>query len=307
MTRRHLRYAGISERTLRIYKREVAYFFNYLELHDVSLPRSFARLDAEVAEYINHLYQEDEAISRAGWLLSGLKRLYPRVRRELAISQQWYNNWCRSHTPHRATPLTWQITQAFIGLCLEQRWFRLALLLLTGFIFFLRLGEILALEFEDFAIHRGESTVLIRIAASKTSPLAQQSLVHEDATLASLVSHILRLLPSAGRVWLFSATYFRTCFKAFNDFFNLGPYNFVPYSIRRGGATYFYILFGSLDRVVTRGRWKDVNTARIYLDDARATFIRMQLPLPTQTLLSRFRRSLLLWIDRSARDHESGL
>lgn len=307
MTRRHLRFAGISERTLRIYKREVAFFFHYFDLHGVSLPRSFAKLDAEVAEYINHLYQEDEAISRAGWLLSGLKRLYPRVRRELAISQQWYNNWCRSHTPHRAMPLTWPIVPAFVGLCLDQKWYHLALLLLTGFIFFLRLGEILALETADFAVDLSEGTVLIRIAASKTSPLAQQSLVHHDATLASLTSSLLQLLPPAGRVWPFTATYFRTCFKALTSFFDLGPFNFVPYSIRRGGATYFYIRLGSLDQVVTRGRWKDIATARIYLDDARATLVRMSLPTSTRALLTRFRRPLCQWIHRCASGHEIGL
>lgn len=132
MSKPHLKHAGISERTLRIYKREVSFFFKYLTLHGIPSPSCFAKLDAEVAEYINHLYQEDEPLTKAGWLLSGLKRLYPRVRRELAISQQWYNNWCRSHTPHRAPPLTWPIVKAMVGLCLTQQWPRLGLLLLVG-------------------------------------------------------------------------------------------------------------------------------------------------------------------------------
>lgn len=76
----HLRYAGISQRTLKIYKREVSLFFAELERCQIPLPRSFARLDTTVAEYINMLFQEGEAITRAGWLLSGLKRLYPRAR-----------------------------------------------------------------------------------------------------------------------------------------------------------------------------------------------------------------------------------
>ena len=31
-------------------------------------------LDEELAEYINHLYQEGDSVSVAGWTISGLKR-----------------------------------------------------------------------------------------------------------------------------------------------------------------------------------------------------------------------------------------
>ena len=39
------------------------------------------------------LFQEGEAISRAGWLLSGMRRFYPRVRKELCLAQHWYTIW----------------------------------------------------------------------------------------------------------------------------------------------------------------------------------------------------------------------
>eukprot|EP00438_Fugacium_kawagutii_P009611 Skav215637 [mRNA] locus=scaffold736:68674:73286:+ [translate_table: standard] len=307
MPKPHLKYAGISERTLKVYQREVGYFFAYLRIHQVSLPGSFARLDSEVAEYVNHLYQEDEPLTKAGWLLSGLKRLYPRLKRELPISQQYYTNWSRSHTPRRAPPLTWAIVQSMVGLCIQQQWPRLGLLLLVGFLFFLRLGEILALEVTDFLVDLHESTVVIRIAASKTSPLAQQSLAHQDSTLCQFVQYFLHRLPPAGRVWPLSTSYFRTCFTSICNFFSIADIAFVPYSLRRGGATYFYLLYNSLDFVVVRGRWKDVATARIYLDDARASLITMRLSSHSQSLLLRFRLPFFQLASRFARVHEIGV
>ena len=63
----------------------------------------------------------------------------------------------------------------------------------------------------------------------------------------------------------------------------LAPADYLPYCLRRGGATAFYQRFG-LGRTVVQGRWKDQTTARIYVDDARATLIQLLLPAPVAPL-----------------------
>ena len=63
----------------------------------------------------------------------------------------------------------------------------------------------------------------------------------------------------------------------------LAPADYLPYCLRRGGATAFYQRFG-LGRTVVQGRWKDQTTARIYVDDARATLIQLLLPAPVTAL-----------------------
>ena len=161
---RHLRHLGIKPRTLQLYRSEVLQFFEHLKLHRLSLPTDFQELDRLLAEYINHLFQEGESISRAGWLLSGFKRLYPRVRRELCIASQWYMNWTRSHTPERATPITWRILRADVALCFQQNWFHLGTVLLLGFTFMLRTNEFLLLRKSDISF-QGVSTIMVRLAA----------------------------------------------------------------------------------------------------------------------------------------------
>lgn len=292
MAPRHLRDAGISKRTLRLYRKEVLLFFTHLDVCQQRIPRSYHRLDELVAEYINLLFQEGEALTRAGWLMSGLKRFYPRVRRELTTSQQWYNNWAREHTPTRVTPIPWRVLKAMVGLCVRLEWPRLGLLFLVGFIIFLRTGELLNLQRGDIQPHRRDSVVYLRIAQSKTFRNAQQSLAHTDPVFADLVSALLGLFPGDAEswVWPYSLSFFCSCLSQVAQFLNVGHLNLVPYSLRRGGATYFYTLTNNLDFVMIRGRWKDATTARIYQDDARATIIRLSLPPTTLALLSRFVR-----------------
>lgn len=97
----HLKFVGISEKTLTLYKREVSLFLSHLEFNGERMPKSYSRLDQRVADYINH---EGEALTRAGWLLSRMRRLYPRIRKELCVAQLWYNNWCRQRAPHSSNP-----------------------------------------------------------------------------------------------------------------------------------------------------------------------------------------------------------
>ena len=302
MTRkRHLKTAGISRRTLNIYRREVSLFFHFLDTEGLSLPRSYAELDEVLADYINHLFQEGDSLTKAGWVLNGIKRLYPRVRRELAISQQWYNNWCREHTPKRATPITWPLIQAFTGVCLHLNWYRLATLFLVSFVFFLRTGETMALRSGDIFCSPDDGSIILRLAASKTSPGAQQSLAHFDWRLTLLLRWLLSHFGRDEALWPFSGTHFRQCFTGLCNFFDLQQLQLVPYSIRRGGATYFYTKTDGLDAVMIRGRWKDQSTARIYLDDARATLVKLAIPASSARLISQFRKRLLSEVDRCAK------
>lgn len=270
---KHLKNMGIRPRTLKLYRFEVSQFFTYLDVFRLDMAASYHQLDELVAEYINHLFQEGEAISRAGWLLSGLRRFYPRIRRELPVSQQWYLNWTRAHTPARATPITWKIMRADIGLCLHEQWGHLGATLLIGFVFMLRTQEMLQLTVDDVLINR--STITIRLRMTKTSRQYEQSLSFTDPTVVAVLRVLLEWFTSQF-FWPYSVTCFRNCFRALHTFFDLDELHLVPYSIRRGAATHFYQFYNNLDFVMIQGRWKDQRTARIYLDDARATLVRFQ-------------------------------
>ena len=105
--RDHLRFLEITDRTCRSYEKAVAAFFEYMRASRGRLPHTMLQLDDVLAESINHLFQEGDRISFAGWVLSGLKRFYPRCRLHLQTSQLYLRNWQRDHLPCRTTPLSW--------------------------------------------------------------------------------------------------------------------------------------------------------------------------------------------------------
>ena len=49
------------------------------------------------------------------------------------------------------------------------------------------------------------------------------------------------------------------------------------YSLRRGGATAFFMHTGSMEKTLLRGRWQSSATARLYLQDALAAVVDLQL------------------------------
>ena len=60
----------------------------------------------------------------------------------------------------------------------------------------------------------------------------------------------------------------RRKFKTCVEDIGLQNHNLQLYSLRRGGATELFRSSGSLHEVAERGRWRNLRTARIYVDAA---------------------------------------
>ena len=59
-------------------------------------------------------------------------------------------------------------------------------------------------------------------------------------------------------------------FTKANEALRLNDLHFRPYSLRRGGATFWFNQHGSFDRLLVQGRWAAARTARVYLNDGLA-------------------------------------
>ena len=59
----------------------------------------------------------------------------------------------------------------------------------------------------------------------------------------------------------------------------LSKYDFRPYSLRRGGATFWFSKHQSLDQILVQGRWHTQKSARIYLNEGLAVLATMQIPI----------------------------
>ena len=206
-------------------------------------------------------------------------------------AQQYYNNWIRDHTPVRAVPIPWNVVKTVAAVAYSEGHFDLALLLILGFAFYLRTMELIGLHTGHIHLDSRSAMVAVTLTMTKTARNHAQTLALQNQALVHIVQHLLHKLP-AGKIWTFSPRGFRLCFGALMGHCQAGPCAFSVYSLRRGGATHAYVNSRSLDLAVIQGRWKDQRTARIYLDNARAALLKMNLPEGLQRLIQLHR---LFW------------
>ncbi|CAE7727291.1 unnamed protein product [Symbiodinium sp. CCMP2592] len=251
---------------------------------DGALPVSMGELDEELAEYINHLYQEGDTVTMAGWTVSGLKRFLPRCKPHLLTAQIYLRNWQRVHMPRRTNPMTWLGARAMASAAFQIGRPDLSVTILLGFAFFLRTMELLSLKIGHVRLFPEDGTIVIAILNSKTSRGLQQSLSLKEPSLVAVLNFLLDRARPRNLLYEHSVASFRHEFSCLVRAIGLVPADFLPYSLRRGGATEFYQRTQSLGRTMVQGRWKDSQTARVYIDDARATLVQLCLPQPTATL-----------------------
>ncbi|CAE7038055.1 unnamed protein product [Symbiodinium sp. CCMP2592] len=183
------------------------------------LPATMGDLDEELSEYINHLWQEGDNVSLAGWTVSGLKRFFPRCRPFLQTSQLYLRNWHRVHMPARTNPLPWLATKAMAAAAARVGRYDLALLVLLGFAFFLRTMELLSLQVTHLRIFPQDGTIL-------------QSLSLREPQLAAILTYILHRVRPSKHLYSFSPLVFRRGFAALVATVGFSPDDYLPYSMR---------------------------------------------------------------------------
>ena len=285
MVKRHLQWEGISDKTRFAYGRILKIFFRHLKRSQISWPDTFEELDIQVASFINDMYQEGDSVAYAGHLLSGLRRFLPTSKSKLLTAQQYFRNWQRTHVPIRTLPLPWEVLKAMVSACIQVQHLDLAACLLLGFVFFLRTNEILSLRVGDIRIFN-KTTVAVRLGLTKTSKQNEQSLHHDCPFFAKIVAYCLSQREKEEWLFIHSSDAFRNSFSSIARNLSLDRFDFSPYSLRRGGATWFFLQCKSFDHTVQRGRWLDVQTARIYISSSQAALIKLELPTAVVCLIN---------------------
>ena len=266
--RRHLRYVGLQPRTLKAYRQALDGFLHYLKKNDI-LSIKPSKLDSTLSEFINHMFQEGDQLTYAGHLISSIKRFYPQLRLALPITTQFYKNWAKSHVPVRATPASWELVEAMVSLALHREDAPLALLLTLGFLCLLRTSEMMLLTHAHILLHPSGAALSVVIPTSKTSQGNPQVLQVEDAHTVALAKATL-LTSRRGKarpLWSRGPHQFRRVFQELLSTLGFTSGEYLPYSLRRGGATWHYMVTLSHDATMVRGRWSCLRTCRQYVDE----------------------------------------
>ena len=257
---------GITEATQQRYFHAVSRM-SYL-LKEVTAEAS---LDDLVANWIQEEFEDGTPLYLVGDALSGIHHYEPYTKKRLPKSWRLYAIWRKFEVPCRAPPLTQDITLAMAGWCLRHGEMTMCSLLLLGFHALLRTGELLAVRPCDFLLDSDQG--LVSLPRSK-SGLRNNSLetvsLHDPITIEALRA-VIEIQDRNGcnklPLWQKSGTAFRALFGKVLEKLGIQHLSFRPYSLRRGGATWEMQAHGLMERTLLRGRWKNSNVARIYIQD----------------------------------------
>ena len=272
--RRHLREVGITAKTRTRYRNCVRNFFHYLRDMNRVFPSSPEHLDFELAEYINHLWEDDHPEGVAADTLSGLRRLLPACRNKLPTSVFYFQNWRRSVHRVRALPITSVAIKGLAGLCYFRNRPDLAAMLLLGFTALLRTSELLYLRHSNILVFPQHSRAIVILPHSKSGSRFN---ITEKVVITDpyVINALLLARPSTqgdadDRLYRKTPSNFGAELRELGGLVGLPTQRLTPYSLRRGGATWHFSKYGQLSRTTLLGRWQNERTARIYIDQALA-------------------------------------
>ncbi|CAK0803465.1 unnamed protein product [Prorocentrum cordatum] len=222
-------------------------------------------LDAEAAEYINHMYQEDEPHGYAITFVSALKRLYPKCRKRLDIASLYCKSWTRTVHRRRALPLPANVVVGMAGLAFAFGEDRVGISFLIGFLGLLRTGELLSLTVGRIKI-ASPHVCVIALPGSKGSHqkgFDESALIHDPVAIA-LLRKVVEQLPADERLFPGS---FRDLGKVIRQY-AVDSVGATPYCLRRGGAAWHFSKCASMDATQALGRWEQASTAKGYVNQA---------------------------------------
>ena len=283
-----LRDLTVQPATKRRYSAATQGFFTYLDQASLCLPKRKTQLDALLCDYVEHLWSSGAGRGLAADTLAGLQDLQPDLRHHLPGAWRLLKTWSINEVPARAVPFPEHVVKAMAGWAFFKGWNSFGVSLIIGFYCMLRTGEVLALRSANLLCHGKDKQVVVSLGMTKGGKRqgAAESVIlgYEQAVkLVKQGKKMSQLSTSLVR----SSAHWRKLFNECLESLGLTEYLFRPYSLRRGGATYWFSMHQSLDRLLIQGRWASQKTARIYINEGLSMLTSMNLP-PSHRKLAPF-------------------
>ena len=268
----------VQPKTRERYEKARQLFYLFLRKEKLEIPNSRDALDGLLSEYLEFLWSSGEGRGLASDTLAGLQDFDPTLKGKLVTSWRLLKAWHVNEIPNRAAPIPEIILQGMIGWAIFQEQHLFALSLALCYYGMLRSGELFDLTLSSCFMSKPSTPAVISLGLTKGG---KRSGASESVTIR--VQEVLR------RLWQWkqlgtplklvsSPAAWRTLFARCISELKLQDFNFRPYSLRRGGATFWFQKHGSFDRLLVDGRWQAPKTARIYLNEGLAILAEMKVP-----------------------------
>ena len=253
------------------YDKALEGFFAYLRRSGQELPKDKASMDGILTDFLEYLWSNGEGRAKASDTLAALQDSQPQLKGSLPASWRLLRAWNANELPSRAPPLPLDILEAMIGYSLFKGSPLFALSLLLGFHGLLRTGEILSITKGQVTVSSQARTAIISLGLTKSGKrqgAAESVTVHLYDAIRRLADWINS--PHTSSQLCQSSAQWRTQFSHTLNQLGFSSLDFRPYSLRRGGATFYFRQHGSFDRLLIHGRWQTSKTARIYINEGLA-------------------------------------
>ena len=266
-----LRDLAVQPATKKRYDKAVAQFSDFLTKEQLVLPTRKDKLDPLVCEYIEHLWSSGVGRAQANDTVAALQNLQANLRGQLPGAWRLLKTWAVNEVPNRAPPLPEQVLLAMVGWAFFKGHVTFGISLLLGFYTMLRSGEILGLKSSHIMVSTKERQVLVSLGYTKGGKRqgAAESVILGVQPAFKLIQQ-WKQNASLNTPLAHSPASWRGLFTECLEALELSPFNFRPYSLRRGGATYWFQKHGNLDRILVQGRWLAHKTARVSLNEGLA-------------------------------------
>jgi len=274
--------------TLKAYTNSLSSFLSHSRLTPQQLLNLPARtLDRLLAVFIQHSYDSAAPFQYSSNALNAVAYHRPDVKARLFISRQCIKGWKRIKRTLSYPPITWELTVA-IAVAMAQRGLHgPAVATLVAFDCYLRVTEMTRIHLHDVVLPndarmgRAHTAMAVCLAETKTGRNQSVALDRQSVRdiLCAWVAHTARNAGEANpRLFAFSPDYFRRAMRQACADRGLSHCHYTPHSLRHGGASSDFLTHGSIERVQFRGRWKQMETLRTYVQSARALLAAQQVP-----------------------------
>lgn len=277
----------VSPKTLQRYKAATTKFLGWLDWEERVRPADWEEMESTLREYLECLWCEGESKGVANDTLSGIQH-FLHTRRRVPGAWQLLSTWARLEVPSRAPPLPRDLALAMAGLAIHHRRHDYATLVLLAFHCFLRPNEFLAVQSGrvDFSAD-GQAVLSLPWTKIGQQRGARETIVVQDALVVFWLRKQLRGKAAGAPLLEGKPRGFRQFFSNALAELQATGHGFMPYSLRRGGATHDFNIHQDLQRTLFRGRWSDMRTGRIYICDGAAMLAEINLTGDTRTCVDK--------------------
>jgi len=243
-------------------------------------------LDWQLAVFLQHMFDAARPFDSAAKALHAAVFFRPDLKLCLPQARQCLKGWDRHRAKQSHPPLTWELTVVIASTFARAQHSVAAMAMLLGFDCYLRCGEMLRLRRCDDIVPQdsrmGKAFTHMAVVLKEAKTGKNQSVTIDNPVVSALLCHWLDLLrdtsPDALVFAGLTPARFRTLMRQACIALGVGATPYVPHSLRHGGATADFLRTQDSARVQFRGRWKLQETARTYLQTARALLAAQQVP-----------------------------